>query len=67
MFDLLTDNEEEMMYLLISGQDCYVVMEMTGMDYDCYKKTKKSLLHKLHIHKITELLPCMIANNVPVR
>jgi len=66
MFNSLTINEKEMMYLFIYGQSCGAIMELLNLDYIDYKRTKRSLLKKLKLKRIIELLPYAIENDIDI-
>lgn len=66
MYNKLSDIERRMISLLICGQSCYCIMELLGIDYTIYKRTKKSLLAKLQLNRVIELLPYLIEHNIPV-
>lgn len=64
MLELLTEEEKEIMLMLIRGQNFNGISEWLGIDYAEYVKIKKSLLKKMGINRITKLLPEIIENGV---
>lgn len=64
MLDLLTDTEKEIMYMLIQGQNFNGISDFIGIDYQEYITLKKSIFKKLHITRITQILPLLLSNGL---
>lgn len=62
MLELLTEDEMEIMYLLVQGHNFNGISAYLCIDYPTYKHIKKSLLNKLHISRITEILTVLVQN-----
>lgn len=63
MLSLLTTTEKEVMLLLVQGYNFNGISQYLDIDYSLYIKIKRSLLKKLHITRITQILPLLIKNN----
>ena len=60
MKEKLTPMELEVMCLLAEGMDCYGICDCLDIEYCEYKKLKNSVLKKLGIKKITQILATAI-------
>ena len=60
MIDILTEEEKEVMLLLIQGHNFQGVSDFLGIDYLVYINIKKSILKKLKITRIIKILPYLI-------
>lgn len=56
----LTPLELDVMRLLAEGLDAYAVCDWLAIDYKQYKICKNSILKKLKIKRISEILPVAI-------
>lgn len=56
MLDTLTEEEKEVMLLLIQGHNFQGVASFLGIDYLLYIEIKKSILKKLKITRMTQIL-----------
>lgn len=65
MIELLTETEKEMMYMLIRGQNYKGISLWLCIDYSEYVKLKKSILKKMNVKRITQLLLVLINENIP--
>lgn len=59
--DKLTPLELKVMRLLAEGLDAYSIMNWLGIDYPEYVKCKNSILKKLKIKRITQILPTAVS------
>ena len=59
----LTQLEEEIMDMLIQGQNSNGITSWLGISYVEYSKNRKSILKKLQIKRITEIYPKLILLN----
>lgn len=64
MFERLNDRERELLVLLLQGQTFQGISEWLCIDYVSYVKNKRSLLRKLGVKRITELLYRVIENGL---
>ncbi len=64
MIDKLTEEEKDVMLLLIQGHNFQGVSAFLGIDYLVYIKIKKSIFKKLHITKIIQILPLLLQNGL---
>lgn len=64
MLEDLTENEKEIMFLLIQGHNFNGISQICVIDYSTYVRLRKSLLKKLCIRKITQILPKLIENGL---
>lgn len=64
MLELLTEDEQEIMYLLIQGHNFNGISAYLCIDYSTYKQTKRSLFAKLNINRATKILPTLFKNNI---
>ena len=60
MFENLTENEKEIMFLLIQGHNFNGILEFVEIDYPTFILLKKSLFKKLHISRTTEILGLLL-------
>lgn len=60
MFENLTENEKEIMFLLVQGHNFNGILEFVGIDYPTFISLKKSLFKKLHISRTTEILGLLL-------
>ena len=60
MFENLTENEKEIMFLLVQGHNFNGILEFVGIDYPTFIALKKSLFKKLHISRVIQILPLLI-------
>ncbi len=65
MIESLTKSEKEMMYMLIRGQNYNGISLWMCIDYSEYVKLKKSILKKMNVKRITQLLLVLINENIP--
>lgn len=66
MLNILTDEENQMMIMLIQGQSFSIISEWLCIDYNKYISLKKSILKKLCIKRITELLPTVLKMGIDI-
>lgn len=66
MFKDLTEQEKEIAFMLMQGQNCRTICEWLGIDYREYVKINKSVFRKLGIRRITQLLPLAIEERMIV-
>ena len=64
MNELLSDKEKDLMYLLIQGQTLKGILQWMNIDYLSYTKIKKSLLKKMKVKRITQLIAALIKSHV---
>lgn len=57
MLEALNDIEKEIMFLLIRGQNFSGISQWLDISYSDYVKYKKSLLQKLGIRRVIQILP----------
>lgn len=60
MFENLTENEKEIMFLLAQGHNFNGILDFVGIDYPTFIILKKSLFKKLHISRATEILGLLL-------
>ena len=60
MFENLTDNEKEIMFLLAQGHNFNGILDFVGIDYPTFIALKKSLFKKLKISRTTEILGLLL-------
>ena len=60
MFENLTENEKEIMFLLVQGHNFNGILDFVGIDYPTFIALKKSLFKKLHISRVIQILPLLI-------
>ena len=60
MLEKLSKDEKAIMLMLIQGENCKLITEWLNIDYSTYKKAKNSILKKLGIKRITQILPAII-------
>ncbi|WP_347992820.1 hypothetical protein [uncultured Eubacterium sp.] len=60
MFENLTENEKEIMFLLVQGHNFNGILDFVGIDYPTFIILKKSLFKKLHISRVTEILGLLL-------
>ena len=60
MFENLTENEKEIMFLLIQGHNFNGIIDFVGIDYPTFIGLKKSLFKKLHISRTREILGLLL-------
>ncbi len=58
--DELTPLELRVMRLLAEGLDAFSIMDWLGIDYSEYVKCKNSILKKLKIKRIAQILPTAV-------
>ena len=56
MLDILSEKERNLLDLIIQGENYYSMLEWLGVDYNTYVSIKRTLLKKLGVRRITELL-----------
>lgn len=56
MLEVLSNDEKEVMFLLIQGHNYKGIEDYMCIDYATYKHIKKSLFSKLKITKTTKIL-----------
>ena len=62
MFEDLTNKEKAIMEMLIQGAKSSTIIEWFFIDYKSYNSIRKSILKKLGIKRITQLLKIVIEN-----
>lgn len=62
--DELTPLELKVMRLLAEGLDAYSICDWLGIDYSEYVKFKNSILKKLKIKRITQILPTAVSHGL---
>ena len=62
MFEDLTNKEKAIMEMLIQGANSSTIIEWFFIDYKSYNSIRKSILKKLGIKRITQLLKIVIEN-----
>ena len=62
MLIALTDMEQEIMDMLIRGQNPNGITSWLGISYKEYTKNRKSILKKLQIKRITEIYSLKLYN-----
>ncbi len=60
MFENLTENEKEIMFLLAQGHNFNGILDFVGIDYPTFIALKKSLFKKLKISRTTEILGLLL-------
>ena len=60
MFENLTENEKEIMFLLVQGHNFNGILDFVGIDYPTFIALKKSLFKKLKISRTTEILGLLL-------
>ncbi|MBP3923817.1 hypothetical protein J6E39_01070 [bacterium] len=60
----LTDEERNVMQLLIEGYDARDIIDWLCIDYEQYKKFKNCIFKKLKINRITQILPTALKNGL---
>jgi DNA-binding CsgD family transcriptional regulator len=56
MLDILTENEKEVVLLIIQGHNFNGITQHCAIDYNSYKKIKKSIFAKLNVNNMNKLL-----------
>ena len=64
MLEILSDNEKEIMFLLIQGHNFNGILDFVGIDYATFIALKKSLFKKLHISRTTEILGLLLQQGI---
>lgn len=62
--DELTPLELRVMRLLAEGLDAFSICDWLGIDYPEYVKCKNSILKKLKIKRIAQILPVGVAHGL---
>lgn len=60
MLEDLTDNEKEIMFLLIQGHNFNGISDFLEIDYPTFIILKKSIFKKLKISRTTEILGLLL-------
>lgn len=60
MLEDLTENEKEIMFLLVQGHNFNGILDFVGIDYPTFIALKKSLFKKLKILRTTEILGLLL-------
>ncbi|CCY24407.1 unknown [Brachyspira sp. CAG:484] len=60
MLEDLTENEKEIMFLLVQGHNFNGILDFVGIDYPTFIALKKSLFKKLKISRTTEILGLLL-------
>lgn len=63
MLEILNEEEKEVAMMLMRGQNANGIMDWLEIDYKEYSRLKKSLLNKLKIKRITQILSVYLAEN----
>ncbi len=64
MLEDLTENEKEIMFLLIQGHNFDGISDFLEIDYPTFIILKKSLFKKLHISRTTEILGLLLQHGI---
>lgn len=62
MLEDLTENEKEIMFLLIQGHNFNGISDFLEIDYPTFIILKKSMFKKLKITRIIQILPLLLKN-----
>ncbi len=62
MLEDLTENEKEIMFLLIQGHNFNGISDFLEIDYPTFIILKKSIFKKLKITRIIQILPQLLNN-----
>ena len=62
MLEDLTENEKEIMFLLIQGHNFNGISDFLEIDYPTFIILKKSIFKKLKITRIIQILPLLLKN-----
>ena len=60
MFEILSDNEKEIMFLLAQGHNFNGISDFLEIDYPTFIILKKSIFKKLKISRMTEILGLLL-------
>lgn len=66
MFKALSQDEKELMFLIIQGHNFNGITEWLSIDYSEYLTIKRSLLKKLHVKRITQILSVALLNGLNI-
>ena len=64
MLEDLTENEKEIMFLLIQGHNFNGISDFLEIDYPTFIILKKSMFKKLHISRTTEILGLLLQQGI---
>ena len=64
MLETLSDNEKEIMFLLIQGHNFNGISDFLEIDYPTFIILKKSIFKKLKISRTTEILGLLLQQGI---
>ncbi len=64
MLEDLTENEKEIMFLLIQGHNFNGISDFLEIDYPTFIILKKSIFKKLKISRMTEILGLLLQQGI---
>ena len=64
MLEILSEDEKEVMLLIIQGRNFDGISQMCAIDYKTYNKIKKSVFIKLNINGMNKILTALLQRGI---